>query len=99
VYDKVIETLRLRVDDTVHVPKAVAKAILGPLNAVRRAVPALPMDNYTMSTDYVEEMTRDRVAPRGALGYAELGIKPAKVSSSEGECGLYPIAFNLCHHC
>ena len=45
------------------------------------ACTGLPMDNYMNSMDYVEEVTRDALPPAGALGYADLGLKPNKVRS------------------
>lgn len=80
VYDLMIKTLRLQTDDTIHVPKAVARAVYKPLDTLRNMLPNLPMDNYFSSSDYVEESTYDSVAPAGALGYEALGIKPSKVS-------------------
>ncbi|GFH07113.1 putative NADH:ubiquinone oxidoreductase 39 kDa subunit precursor [Haematococcus lacustris] len=80
VYDTVIKTLRLFTDDTIHVPKPVARTLLGPMDWVRRHLPGLPMDNYFNSVDYVEEVTRNAVAPRGALGYKDLGLRPSKVT-------------------
>jgi hypothetical protein len=44
------------------------------------SVVGLPMDNYLSSVDYVEESTHDSVVPKGAKGYADLGLKPSKVS-------------------
>ena len=51
---------------------------------MRRSLPTLPMSNWMYSADYVEEQLRGKVAPQGSLGYADLGIKPAKVRSTSG---------------
>lgn len=80
VYDLMIKTLRLQTDDTIHVPKPIAKALMAPLDIARRNLPYLPMDNFFNSLDYVEESSRDNLAPLGSLGYAALGIKPNKVT-------------------
>ncbi len=60
-------------------PKPIATTLLRPLDAVRRALPGLPMDNFFNSADYAEESSIDAVAPFGVPGYAQLGIKPSKV--------------------
>lgn len=49
---------------------------------MRRSLPTLPMSNWMYSADYVEEQLRGKVAPAGSLGYADLGIKPAKVRNN-----------------
>lgn len=38
------------------------------------------MTSPLATEDYVEEMLRDKVVPAGALGYADLGIVPQKVT-------------------
>ena len=43
-------------------------------------IPTLPMSNWTFSADYVEEMMRGKVAPRGSLGFNDLSISPTKVT-------------------
>lgn len=53
---------------------------------MRRSLPTLPMSNWMYSADYVEEQLRGKVAPAGSLGYADLGIKPAKVRNTQGTC-------------
>ncbi|KAF5842982.1 NADH:ubiquinone oxidoreductase 39 kDa subunit [Dunaliella salina] len=80
VYDTLIKTLRLKSDDTIHLPKALATALLKPMDKVRRLTPPLPTDTYFNSVDYVEEATRDRVMPAGALGYKDLDFKSNKVT-------------------
>lgn len=56
---------------------------------MRRSLPTLPMSNWMYSADYVEEQLRGKVAPAGSLGYADLGIKPAKVRNTQGTCWCY----------
>eukprot|EP00983_Pelagomonas_calceolata_P133694 1161986-Pelagomonas_calceolata.AAC.12 len=51
----------------------------------RRLTPPLPTDTYFNSVDYVEEATRDRVMPAGALGYKDLDFKCNKVGAPHPE--------------
>ena len=50
------------------------------IHAYRLKLPPLPTDNYFNSADYIEEVTRDRLMPRGALTYEDLDFKCNKVS-------------------
>eukprot|EP00879_Flechtneria_rotunda_P002683 GHRR01002889.1.p2 GENE.GHRR01002889.1~~GHRR01002889.1.p2 ORF type:complete len:173 (+),score=58.59 GHRR01002889.1:1284-1802(+) len=67
-------------DHTMYVPSAIAKAVYAPVDAIRKKLPPLPGRNYMFTTDYVNEISRDKVAPAGVLGYKELGIVPVKVT-------------------
>ncbi|KAG2448737.1 hypothetical protein HYH02_006091 [Chlamydomonas schloesseri] len=80
VYDLLLKTLRIYRDDTVHLPAWAVKAMYKPFDSVRRMLPGLPMTSPLATEDYVEEMLRDKVVPAGALGYADLGIVPQKVT-------------------
>ncbi|MEW5302262.1 MAG: hypothetical protein WDW36_005064 [Sanguina aurantia] len=80
LYDVIIKTLRLHTDDTIHVPAWFAKLMWRNKSWWRRRLPSLPVASYMASVDYVEEVTRDRVAPEGSLGYVDLEIKAVKVT-------------------
>ncbi len=80
MYDVIIQTLRLKTDDTIPIPAWFAKMAFGPKDWARRMLPSLPMSNWMFSADYVEEMMKDKVAPFGSLGYKDLGIRATKVT-------------------
>ncbi|GAX76358.1 hypothetical protein CEUSTIGMA_g3804.t1 [Chlamydomonas eustigma] len=80
IYDVVIKTLRLKTDDTIPVPAWAAKLAFAPKDWARRMLPSLPMSNWMFSSDYIDEMMKDKITPRGALGFSDLGIMPTKVT-------------------
>ncbi len=80
VYDIIIKTLRLKTDDTIPIPAWLAKMAFAYNDWTRRSLPVLPMSNWMFSADYVEEMTKGKVAPPGAMGFSDLGIKATKVT-------------------
>lgn len=43
-------------------------------------LPPMPGRNYMFTGDFVDEISRDKLAPAGSLGYADLGIVPLKVT-------------------
>lgn len=40
----------------------------------------MPGRNYMYTGDFVDELSRDKLAPAGSLGYTDLGIVPLKVT-------------------
>eukprot|EP00798_Chlamydomonas_sp_ICE-L_P015531 gene15531-21620_t len=80
VYDLIQNTLRMTTDDTLHVPAWAAKAFYAPNDWARKFLPTMPFSNWTSSAGYVEEVVRDSVVPKGALGYADLDIKAQSVT-------------------
>lgn len=80
VYDVINKTLRMHTDDTVHVPAWLAKAMFAPKDWARSKMPNLPMSSWMSSANYVEEVIRDKIVPKGALGYADLEIQPQPVT-------------------
>lgn len=80
VYDVIIKMLRLKSDDTIPIPAWLAKLAFAPRDWARRSLPTLPMSNWMFSADYVDEISAGKVAPKGSLGFTDLGIQPTKVT-------------------
>lgn len=80
VYDLLLKTLRIYRDDTVHLPAWAVSAMYKPMDMIRTKLPGLPMTSPMATSDYVEEMQRDKVVPAGAYGYEQLEIVPQKVT-------------------
>lgn len=78
--DLIQECLHETEDSTIYVPAALAKMAYGPVEAIRRKLPPLPGRNYMYTTDYVDEISVDKLTPEGAMTYADLGIIPMKVT-------------------
>lgn len=80
VYDMISSTLRLMEDNSTNIPSWAAKLLFKPKELFARFLPELPLTSYMFTTDYVNEMSVDKVVPKAALGYTDLDIIPARVT-------------------
>lgn len=74
------ECLHVLEDNTMYVPAALAKLAYTPGDFLRTKIPPMPGRNYMYTGDFVDELSRDKLAPAGSLGYTDLGIVPLKVT-------------------
>ena len=95
--DLVFGTLHeTRDDNSVAVPKAIAKAMWAPLDAARRHVPpGLPfLTNFMQSADWAEEISEEKLPPsikkRGVAGAAAASAAVAAEERSYADLGVAP---------
>jgi hypothetical protein len=79
VVDLVYRTLLEDEDETVALPASLGRQVLKPLQWLQTRLPVLPFTNAMHTVDFIDEISRDKVVPAGAAGYADLGIVPQKV--------------------
>ena len=96
--DLVFGTLHeTRDDNSVAVPKAIAKAMWAPLDAVRRSVPpGLPfLANYMQSADWAEEIAEEKLPPemkrqRQGAGRRAAAAAAAAATRTYADLGVAP---------
>ena len=86
--DLVYRTLLEDEDETVAIPSSLGRLLLKPLQALQTKLPVLPFTNPLHTVDYIDEISRDKLVPPGARGYADLDIVPQKVRLARGRCTL-----------